>query len=76
MDRFQAIQTFWSSFGLPAYDENTIPSGDDKPALPYITYDFVDGDFDYPVAMSASIWFHGTSWSPITSKYKEIAGAL
>lgn len=76
MDKFQAIHTFWSSFGLDAYDENTVPAGDDKPELPYITYDVVIGDFGGFTAMSASLWYYGTSWSQITTKLSEIEARL
>lgn len=72
MDKFQVLQTFWSSFGLPAYDENTIPTGDDRPSLPYITYDVTVGSLGDFVAMSASLWYFGTSWSQITTKLSEI----
>lgn len=76
MDKFQAIHSFWSSFGLPAYDENTVPDGDDKPSLPYITYDAVIGNFGDFVAMSASLWYYGTSWSQITTKMIQIESAI
>lgn len=76
MDKFQALQSFWSSFGIPAYDENTVPTGDDKPAYPYITYDAVIGSLDTPVAMSASIWYYGSSWSQITTKLLEIEAEI
>jgi len=76
MDKFQAIHKFWSSFGIPAFDENTVPDGEDKPSFPYITYDAVVSDFNHPVAMSASIWYYGTSWSQITAKLTEIEAEL
>ena len=40
MDKAQALHSFWSGFGLTAYDENTVPDG---AQLPYITYE-VEGD--------------------------------
>lgn len=76
MDKFQALQTFWESFGIPAYDENTLPTGDDAPAFPYITYDAVVSNLGYPVAMSASIWDYSTSWSRVTTKMTEIQSAI
>ena len=36
MDKSQALNTFWNSFGIPAYDEYTVPDGT---SIPYITYD-------------------------------------
>ena len=76
MDKFQALQSFWSSFGIPAYDENTVPTGDDAPAFPYITYDAVVSDLGNPVAMSASLWYYGTSWGQITAKLEDISFAI
>jgi len=76
MDKFQALQTFWESFGIPAYDENTLPTGDDAPAFPYITYDAVVSSLGTPVAISASIWDYGTSWARVTAKMAEIQSAI
>ncbi len=76
MDKFQAIQSFWASFTIPAYDENTVPTGDDQPDYPYITYDAVVDSLGHPVAMSASLWYYGTSWAAITAKFAEIQAAL
>ena len=76
MDKFQAIHSFWSSFGLNAYDESTVPDSDDRPALPYITYDAVISNIGSPTAMSGSLWYYGTSWSQVTTKMIEIETAL
>lgn len=76
MDKFQAIQAFWSSFGIPAYDENTVPTGENKPLLPYITYDAVVSNLGTPVAMSASLWYYGTSWSGVTAKLEEVEAEI
>ena len=38
MNKEQAIHFFWSQFGLPAYDENSVP---DDAQMPYITYNVV-----------------------------------
>lgn len=76
MDKFQAIHAFWSSFGLTAYDVNTVPTGENKPELPYITYDAVIGSLGAPVALSGSLWYRGASWGPITTKLLEIEAEL
>lgn len=76
MDKFQALQSFWSSYGLSAYDENTVPTAENTPAFPYITYDAVVSNLGYPVAMNASLWDYGTSWSRITTKMTEIQSDL
>lgn len=76
MDKFQALQSFWESFELPAYDENTVPTGDSAPTLPYITYDAVTSNFGSTVALSGSLWYYGTSWSQITTKMLEIQSEI
>lgn len=72
MNKEQAIHNFWSGFGLNAYDEQTVYSGSDSPALPYITYEVVVGNIENDVSLSASIWYRGTSWAPVTNKLHEI----
>lgn len=76
MDKFQALQSFWSSFGLAAYDENTVPTGDRKPPYPYITYSAAVSSLGKPVALSGSLWYYGSSWSAITAKLLEIEAEI
>lgn len=73
MDKAQAIHDFWSSFGLPAYDSATVPTGDAAPLFPYITYDVKMDSMDSALPMSASIWYRSTSWEQITHKTEDIA---
>ena len=70
MDKYQALQSFWSSFAVPAYDENSVP---DDPAFPYITYSVQTDSLGTPVAMSASLWYRTYSWEGISMKAEEIA---
>ena len=53
MDRSEALYNFWSSFGLPAYEENNVPQ---DASFPYITYEDTVGDFGNIIPLSASIW--------------------
>lgn len=69
MNKEQVIHAFWSSFDIPAYDENSVPAGE-KP--PYITYDVVTGNFGTECAMSASIYYRSSSWAGVTEKLHEI----
>ena len=72
-DKFEAIHSFWASFGIPAYDENTVPTGDDRPAYPYITYSAAVSEFwDGPVALSGSLWYYGSSWAAVTAKLEDL----
>lgn len=68
----QAIHNFWSQFGIPAYDEQTVPSGVHSPSMPYITYEVSTDNIGEPVALTGSLWYSGTSWVRITEKLHEI----
>ncbi len=72
MDKEQALHDFWSSFGLEAYDSNTVPTGGNAPAFPYITYDVGTDSLDSPIVLSGNLWYYGQSWQEITSKCHEI----
>lgn len=72
-DKWTAIQTLWSSFGLTAYDENTVP---DEATLPYITYSASVGDFDETVYLTASVWYRSNSWAEISQKEEEISDLI
>lgn len=73
MDRSEALYFFWKSFGLPVYDEQTVP---DDATMPYITYETAIGDIDQDIALTASIWYRSTLWDAITAKMEEINAAL
>lgn len=73
MDKMQAYQSFWSGFGLKAYDETSVP---DDAIMPYITYEASEDDFDHPLALTASVWYRSTSWSEITAKTKQIKDSI
>ena len=70
MTKAAAIYQFWNSFGLAAYDENTVP---DDAAFPYITYQLVTDSFDYEIPLTASIWYRSESWTAINSKTEEVS---
>lgn len=72
MDKEQGLYSFWSSYDIPAYDERTVPTGNDAPEMPYITYQVVTDNIDHPVAITASLWYRSTSWQEITAKQHEI----
>ena len=70
MTKAAAIYQFWSSFGLTAYEENTVPT---DAALPYITYQLVTDSFDREIPLSASLWYRSESWTAINAKTEEIS---
>lgn len=73
MTKGQAVQQFWESFGLTAYDETTVP--DDAP-FPYITYTIQTDSFENEVMTTASLWYRSYKWAEISEKAEEIAKAI
>ena len=70
MTKSAAIYQFWNSFGLTAYEENTVPT---DATFPYITYQLVTDSFDREIQLSASIWYRSESWTAINTKTEEIS---
>ena len=70
MTKAAAIYQFWNSFGLTAYEENSVP---DEAQFPYITYQLVTDSFDREIPLTASIWYRSESWSGINAKAEEIS---
>ena len=73
MTKAAAIYQFWSSFGLTAYEENTVPT---DASFPYITYQLVTDSFDREVAATASLWYRSESWTAINAKTEEISAHI
>lgn len=73
MDKEQALQTFYSGFGVPAYEENTVP---DDAVLPYITYQVMTDGFNVQNVLTASIWDRSNSWKSVTDILHRIEGAV
>lgn len=69
-DKWQTQDEFWNSFGIPAYDENTVP---ENAVMPYITYGAVVSNFENPITLLASIWYRETSWKNISNLADRIA---
>lgn len=73
MNKEQAIHTFWSGFGIPAYDEQTVP---DNAEMPYITYRVVTDSIGNVCNLTGSIWYRSTSWREVSDKAAEVAQAV
>ena len=73
MTKAAAIYQFWSSFGLTAYEENTVPT---DAAFPYITYQLVTDSFDRETLLTASLWYRSESWTAINAKTEEISHTI
>ena len=73
MTKAAAIYQFWNSFGLTAYEENSVP---DEADFPYITYQLVTDSFDREIPLTASQWYRGESWTGINAKTDEISQTI
>lgn len=73
MDKEQSIQNFWSRFGIPAYDENSVP---DNVSYPFIAYTVSTGMLDGAISLYANIYYRSSSWKEVTQKKEEIAQYL
>lgn len=73
MDKWQAQQNLWESFGLPAYDELTVP---DDAVMPYITYEAVAGNLGASTQVAVNLWYRSNRWDEISKKAQMIATAI
>lgn len=67
------LNTFWNSFGIPAYVEDHVP---DEASLPYITYTQSIPDWNSSVTMQARVWYKGDSFTSLNSKVDEISNTI
>ena len=76
MDSFSALQSFWSSFGVDAYDEQTYFTEGQSPAFPHITYESVSGTWTSNKLLSGYLWDRSTSWAWLKQKAEGIREAI
>ena len=76
MDNWQAQHAFWSSFGWPAYDDQTTFTEMSLPAYPHITYESADGDFGGETQLAVHLWNRSSSWAAIKQKAEQIKDVL
>jgi hypothetical protein len=76
MTKEAALYNFWSMFGLHAYEENAVPTGEGGAEFPYITYQVVTDSFGNDVALTGSVWYKSTSWKEANAKAQEISNTL
>ena len=72
MNKETALHSFWNSFGVPAYDETTVPNRKDR-TYPYITYNMATDSLGNVVSLHASLWFQSNSWVGVTNLKDAIA---
>ena len=68
-----ALKTFFSSFGLPAFTEDTVP---EEAQLPYITYSASVPEWNQKATMYAQVWNRTRSNTGIIEKADQITAAI
>lgn len=77
MTKAVSIQKFFSSFGIPAYEENSVFGMDKPPEFPYLTYQYVNDIFGSdPVSVTSSVWDRSESVAWIEDKTEEISAEI
>lgn len=73
VDTATALKAFYESFDLPAYTTDNVP---DDIEMPYLTYSFVDADWDQPMTHYCMIYMRTRRNIELLTKAKEIKDAI
>ena len=78
LDKAQALNAFWNSFGVKAYEENTVPasvvSASDGM---YIAYEVTLDSFPNTSMLAASLYeVNNRKWSGVDAKAAEISAGI
>lgn len=78
MTKASALYQFFSSFGLEAWEENSVYTLESPPEFPYLTYEMnTDAFGDYDTALTFSLWYRSKNdWYPANQKAEEISAAI
>lgn len=76
MNVHAAIQSFFGGFGLNAYPAISVPTGEDAPNFPYLTYVANTDSEMGRVMVTASVFYRSTSWIDCNAKVDEISRAI
>ena len=68
-----ALNTFFSGFGLPAYQVNSVP---DDVTLPYIAYSLSIPEWNQKASMYVQVWDRSMSNAAILRKADQITAAI
>lgn len=69
-----AIHQWFSSFGIPAYKSDNVPTNAE---FPYLTYNLVVSAFEEgQVGITANLWHYGNLEVPANQKADEISKAI
>ena len=68
-----ALNSFFNSFGIPAYIENNVP---EEVKAPYIDYELAEPDWVGQTTIHANVWYRDSSFVAICRKVDEIKAAM
>lgn len=68
-----ALYKFYSGFGIPAYEVNSVP---DDAELPYITYLYVEPQYQNPASHYSRVYMRTNSNVELLDKVGEIVSAI
>lgn len=74
MSKASALYTWFSGFGITAYEESNVKA---NPTFPYLTYTYATGDFDSgEVPIVVNLWYRTESNVTIDAKAEQIYDAI
>ena len=76
MDKWQSQQKFWDSFGVPAYDEQTVIEATAPEDYRYITYEGINDSVYKPTMIAVNVYDRSESWQWISKKVDQIFSEL
>ena len=86
MNKQQAYNSFWNSFGVLAFEENSVPTEDVIETMikagvatarwPMITYQVLIDDINEPIFPTASIYDRSTSWERADTLANAISASI
>ena len=69
----QALKSFFSGFGVPAYSETSVP---DDIQLPYITYPIKEPEWRQPTSFYIVLWCRTKGYADALAKADQILAAI
>lgn len=73
MNKTQALEKFFNSFGIPAYPVTSVPTTE---TFPYMTYEAVTGFWGNQSGITVNLWYYTESEALPNAKAEEIGSAI
>jgi len=76
MTKEAALHYFLSHLGLMAYEQTAVPTGDNAPVFPYLTYEVATGSWDGVIPLTVSLWYRSTSWVAANAMAQHVSDSI